>query len=213
MKKGFTLIEILIVIGVFGILILVATDFLIQVVRNANQAAAKAEIRQNASKIIQGLTSSIRNAACVSWQTGTDGYAVGALGQDDVHLRTYSDQCDGTLVDEYHFFFDHNLPVTYSSNQPAVQGRVAYKVGATGTEQIISAPGAAFISCAEASKCALYNCVNGFQIKNGTPWGSSNTTSALSFDLYVQATVSAVRSDFCAATKFSETVTPRGGLR
>ncbi len=187
MKQGFTLVEVILVLGIFGILMIAGTDFLIQVVRNGNQATTQNEVRQNASKIMQDLEASIRSAACVNWVVGNT-FGVGPK-QQDITLRTYSDNCHTALVNEYKFFFDPQL----RSNQGVV-----LKNG-----QPLVSTASAVLDCVNASQCGT-SCDNGVTI-SGTPL----TNQAVTITLTVQSTTSATRSDFCAATKLSETITPR----
>ncbi len=64
MKKGFTLVEILIVMVVFGGLMIVGTNLFFQVVMSANRATTETELRQNISLAMETITRSIRKASC-----------------------------------------------------------------------------------------------------------------------------------------------------
>lgn len=59
-KKGFTLIELVVVLGIFGILMVAGTEFFIQVIKNSNQATMQNEVRQEANKIMQDITNEAR---------------------------------------------------------------------------------------------------------------------------------------------------------
>lgn len=63
LKSGFTLVETLVTLAVFGLLAIISTDFFLQVVRNSNQATMKNEVRQNANRILQDITSEIRKSS------------------------------------------------------------------------------------------------------------------------------------------------------
>ena len=187
MRKGFSLVELLVVLGIMGVLILAGTDFLVQVVRNANRAAVENEVRQNASKIMQDMVSSIRGASCVDWEVrSTPGYPA---GNGDVVVRTYSDNCV-SKVDEFQFVFD---PV-----RRGVQG-IVLRNG-----RIISSPGVAVISCPGTNQCATTGCVNGLSVS-----GTSGSNAAVTLGLAVQSTTSASQTFFCATTSLSNSVTPR----
>ncbi len=66
--KGFTLIETLVVIGIFGILMLAGTAFLLSMMRNSNQIKIQTELRQTASRIMQDITSEMHKGGSI---TGT----------------------------------------------------------------------------------------------------------------------------------------------
>lgn len=184
MNKGFTIIEIVVVLGIFGILILVGTDFLISVIQNNNRSAIESEVRQNASKLLGEVSSSIRLAACVKW------FPQPLVPAGDITIQTYGDtECTSSLIDEYKIFYD-------PSNRKN-QGKM-FK-----NNRQISANGVAVLDCTGASQCGT-SCVNGFSI-SATPM----TNGSVTITMVVQATTSAVRSDFCAVTKLSDTVTPR----
>ncbi|MBI3559111.1 type II secretion system protein [Candidatus Gottesmanbacteria bacterium] len=57
---GFTLIELVVVLGIFGILMVAGTEFFIQVIKNSNQATMQNEVRQEANKIMQDIVNEAR---------------------------------------------------------------------------------------------------------------------------------------------------------
>lgn len=185
MNKGFTLMETVIVVGIFGVLMLAGTDFFIQIVQNSNRTTIENEVHQNANQILQDLSTSIRASSCVSWVGGNN---------SDILLTTYLDGNCATPVDTFQFVFDPNQAKKLNS------GKV-FKNG-----QRISSNGVAAINCAGASECATSwaGCVNGFSVS-----GTSGTNQAVTIGLVVQATTSATRSDFCAVVNLSDTITPR----
>ena len=54
------MVELIVILAVFGVLMLAGTDFFIQVIHNSNRAAMENEVRQNASKIMQDITNEAR---------------------------------------------------------------------------------------------------------------------------------------------------------
>lgn len=62
MKNGFTLVEIMVVVAIFGVLMIVATDFFVSTLQNTNRSTMQNEVRQNAQKIMQDIISEIRRA-------------------------------------------------------------------------------------------------------------------------------------------------------
>lgn len=71
-KKGFTLIEIMIVLAIFGVLMIAGSDMLINVLQNSAKSVTQNEVRQNANKIMQDITSQLR----VSLVTGTNPWTI-----------------------------------------------------------------------------------------------------------------------------------------
>lgn len=67
MKKGFTLIEILIVLILFGVLMIVGTDMFLNVLQNSNLATIQSDVRQNASNILSDVSGNIRASSNVSF--------------------------------------------------------------------------------------------------------------------------------------------------
>lgn len=117
MKKGFTLVEIIVVIGVFGVLMVAGTEILIAVIKAQNRASIENEVRQNGSKIMQSLAASIRVASCVSW-AGSD--------SQNKTLTTYSDaNCAADKrVDWYAFNITESRAV-YKNDKRITSGAVA----------------------------------------------------------------------------------------
>jgi prepilin-type N-terminal cleavage/methylation domain-containing protein len=64
-NKGFTLIELVVVIVIFGILLTVGTNVFFQVVMGANKASIEAELRQNASFVMENITRDVRKYSCI----------------------------------------------------------------------------------------------------------------------------------------------------
>lgn len=98
-RRGFTLVELIIVLGLFAILVLGGSELVIQMVRANNQTVIQNEVRQNANRIIQLLTDSIRQANCVNW----------SYNGNDVMLQTFTDsRCAGIPTDTYSFLVSQN---------------------------------------------------------------------------------------------------------
>jgi len=179
MRKGFTLVEIIVVLGVFGILVLAGTEFIIQMVKNNNQTIIKNEVRQNAASVMRLLTDSIRNAACVKWS-----------GTSDIVLTTYSDTgCTaGQEKDIYTF------------NTTTDNGRI-YKGSFGNYVNLISDSVAACVGSACATTCST----NGFSVQ-GTSGSSLPVIISLTLQ---QTPRASLRSDFCGQIILTETVSPR----
>lgn len=67
-KSGFTLIELVVVMAIFGFLAVVATNFLLATVSTNTRITIENEVRQNAQKIMQDMSSEIKKAACVYFE-------------------------------------------------------------------------------------------------------------------------------------------------
>ncbi|MBI4099757.1 prepilin-type N-terminal cleavage/methylation domain-containing protein [Candidatus Microgenomates bacterium] len=229
MSKGFTLVEVLMVIAVFAVLMVAGTTFFLQVVQNSNQAATQTNVRQGASAIMQELTRAIRNSACVSWQADSNFawpyYGLNSTGS--VFITTYSDSCGGTVANKYWFVFDTNhyynpgpperTMQSYDSDPGTIMD-ISGKVlkWENGSFVLISPNNIAVMDCGTASKCGTgMGCGNGLGISGGSTavkdpsTGVWSTTGAVNMSLTVQATVSATRPDFCAQVVASDSATPR----
>ncbi len=78
MKRGFTLVEIVVVLGIFGILMVVGTDFFVSTIQSSNRTTIQNEVRQNAQKIMQDMVSQIRQATTPP-VIGTNQLTVGSV--------------------------------------------------------------------------------------------------------------------------------------
>ncbi|MDO8515418.1 MAG: type II secretion system protein [bacterium] len=66
MKKGFSLIELMVVIGIIGVLLTVGMNLFFQVVMSANKATTEADLRQNASLVMETISREVRKGSCLS---------------------------------------------------------------------------------------------------------------------------------------------------
>jgi prepilin-type N-terminal cleavage/methylation domain-containing protein len=64
MKKGFSLIELMVVIGLAALLLMVTTNFLIFTIQRNNQATIENEVRNEANSLLDTLGKDIRNSSC-----------------------------------------------------------------------------------------------------------------------------------------------------
>ncbi|MBI3887451.1 type II secretion system protein [Candidatus Microgenomates bacterium] len=65
-KSGFTLIEVMVVLAIFGILMIVAAEFFISVIKSSARATLQAETRQNAQQVMQKIIDDIRSSSSFS---------------------------------------------------------------------------------------------------------------------------------------------------
>lgn len=69
--KGFTIVELMVVMGIFGLVSSVAITIYFQLVQASNRAAISAEVEQNASYAMEIMVREIRAASCVSGGSDT----------------------------------------------------------------------------------------------------------------------------------------------
>ncbi len=81
-KKGFTLVELILYIGISATLLLVATLFLSTLLESRVKNQTIAEVDQQGLAVMQSITQSIRNADAIN--TPTAGTTAGALSLDAV---------------------------------------------------------------------------------------------------------------------------------
>ena len=104
-RKGFTLVETVVVIGITGALLTTASFGLFQIVRYANRATISNKIRQNAGVIMEFMEREIRGAPCVS------------LGGNSYTLKVLDEKCDAAepvityTVDENNILTRNGLPL------------------------------------------------------------------------------------------------------
>lgn len=155
MRRGFSLIELLIVLAIFGVLFLVGTDIVVKTLQDSGQAAAQNDLRQNANQIMAAVSDSVRGAKCLDWGINLNG----------IVLNTFSDDCT-TLVDQY-VFNDPSL----TTNPGAV-----FKDG-----QQISSANALAVNCgASAASCGVgLSGYIGWLRPDGSKPQSNNTSTCL----------------------------------
>lgn len=71
MSKGFTLIEVVVAIGVFAVLATVGSVLLFSILRGSKKAAAVAAVRTEGAQVMAALTSHLRFARQVNACTGS----------------------------------------------------------------------------------------------------------------------------------------------
>ena len=71
MKKGFSLVELMVVIGIIGVLLTVGMNLFFQVVMSANKATTEADLRQNASLVMETISREVRKGSCLDAASGS----------------------------------------------------------------------------------------------------------------------------------------------
>lgn len=125
MKKGFTLVEILVVIAAMGILGAIFSDFLVQVLRGQNKVRVITQVKQNGQAVLENLTSEIRQAEdiiCIGHTMGVDGdslndtlvvFKAGRYTQFRLHRPMAGNNGKFTRDD----FSEENIPNTVTDEQ------------------------------------------------------------------------------------------------
>lgn len=85
--KGFTIVELMVVMGIFGIISSVVVTIYFQIVQASNRASIAAEVEQNASYAMEIMVREIRSANCVSGESGND---------DILYIKDAD--CEGTIM-------------------------------------------------------------------------------------------------------------------
>ena len=65
MRRGFTLVEIMVVIGIFTILMSAGTTVILQVLQASRKAQVEAELHQNLSLAFETISRQVRKAGCI----------------------------------------------------------------------------------------------------------------------------------------------------
>lgn len=179
---GFSLIEIVVVIAIFGIISVVASNFLVSIIQSSNRTSVENEIRENASRMIEDIASTVRSSGCVQFDD-----AAGTLS-------AYSDSLCAILL------------VTYRVDSSGVLMKA---VGA-GSEAAISSTKVA--ACGEPDPCVPSgNCTpKGLVISSVD--GKNPTNRAVTIKLTVRSKSISTRKDFCAKVSLENTVSPRNSL-
>lgn len=189
--SGFTLVELIIALGVFGVLMVAGADFLVSVVQNSNRATIESEVRQNASKIMQDLVTEGRKYSCIYSVSPAPTTAL--LRMSD---NTISSLC--AIGNRLEYYQDGNGTLTKVATNSA---------GSQTFFGTLNSRSAIVLNCQSPnSPCGSVNCTAGLVT---SPSGLLPSNQALSLTLYVQQKFTLTRPDFCAATKASDTVVPR----
>lgn len=197
-RPGFTLVELVLTLGIFGILMVAGSDFLIQTIRNANSSSIQNEVRQNASAVMLDVAAAVRQSYCVYYFP----YASDAVLRlsDDPN----ADKClSGNRVEYY-------------QNQFGVVTRAATDSGGAPISfGVLNSANSAILNCSQSgSPCGLTDptsCAPGLVVTSN----GAILSSAIVNGTQVTATISAQqipglsRRDFCAAIKLTDSITPR----
>ncbi len=179
MKKGFTLIEMVIILAIFGILLVVGTDFLIQTIKSSNRSAMENEVRQNANQIMQDIGAEARKA------DGNVGFTfVGGAG--NLQMSTVN--------------ANPSRLVAYSVDVFGVLTKTITLGGTALPATILNSNSTAVLNC---TGCPGSSCTPGLVVSQAT------LADPLSVSLTIQNNSTYTRSDFCAKVSLSDIIMAR----
>lgn len=187
--EGFTLVEIVVVIALFGLLSMVAANFLVSVIQSSNRTTIENEVRENASRIMEDIASEVRGAGCV-WYDNAAG-----------SMRLYPDaRCASSAS------------VTYSIDAAGVFS----KQSGVGAPVALSSPKVAV--CSDSGSCSSSGCSpRGLTVTPTSAQDPSlplipSSARAIIINLSVRQNSISTRQDFCAKVNLENTVSPRNTL-
>lgn len=194
-QRGFTLIELMMVIVVFGFILAASADLLVQVVQSNNRIAIENEVRQNGTKILQDIVSSGRKSQCLYFNQETSQTAL--LRMSD---STTDPTCSLGNRTEY-----------YGAANGILRKSATSSAGVQISSGIVNSAMVVVLNCVAAgSACGSLTCTSGLTVTGVDPTTHLLPTgAAASVSLWLQQQPSMTRSDFCAAVQLSDSVAPR----
>lgn len=188
---GFTLVELMVVIGVAVLLMGAALVILSQVMQTANRAQISNELRQTGSQMMETMIREVRKARSVEVPTS-----------GGTTLMTFSDAyCSIPAVA---FSWD----LTTSSVQEQV-----FVPDPTPTLPLANLTSGRVVVLDCGNTCSKASCVAGFSVTAydgyGNPSASCLTIAKVTINLTVQQALATVRPEYCGKMKFSESVATR----
>lgn len=170
----------MITMAILGVIMVGGSDFLIQTVRNANQATIENDVRENASLILQDVAAQIRQAKCV--------YSTATL------LQISDDAVDATC--------SNGNTVTYSQDGNGVVTKSGVGVLNSANTAILDCSAGGTAACGGTGS----SCQPGLVI---SPAGKVPDDVPVTVSVWAQQLPGLVRSDFCASVKLSDSITLR----
>ncbi len=102
-KKGFTIIEVSVTVGIFAIIIVILMDFIIQNYKSWNEIMRIVEAQRNGQKVIQVMIKELRNISEMS-ETGT--FPIEYAQNQSIVF--YSDIDENSRIEKVRYFIQDN---------------------------------------------------------------------------------------------------------
>lgn len=205
-KKGFTLVEVVISLALFAVLAYAGTTFFIQAVRDSSKVAIENEVRETAAVIMADVSNEIKALAN---QTNNGRYCV-ANSLDNLNVY-FSDGPPSDYTNNCATPNSYTRRIIYTTNlvTGSFTKRVITTSPASDVSSVLNSTKTFVVDCGIGTGgCSLNSgCTSGFKVT--FPAQSLDTTPAITINLSVQQASSITRSDYCARTKVVQTVTPR----
>lgn len=95
LKSGFTLIEMLVAIGLLGILAVIGSQMFFSILKNTAKTQVTIEVKQNGNRALSVMSRMIRNARSIELDSCTTGSSI-TIVNPDRESTTFS--CTGTRI-------------------------------------------------------------------------------------------------------------------
>jgi prepilin-type N-terminal cleavage/methylation domain-containing protein len=127
-NKGFTLVELLITLGILSVIMVVSSEFLINLVNTSVKIQSKNEVEQNynfivtkLTKMLQDSTSVSMNGAAINFTLGNQNYLLEKNSNDDLVLN-------GTQISSVDIKQLPNLDIFEVASQDPIQVKLNFEL-------------------------------------------------------------------------------------
>jgi prepilin-type N-terminal cleavage/methylation domain-containing protein len=183
MKKGFSLIELMVVIALASILLLVTANFLIFSIQRNNQATIENEVRNEANYLLDSMGKDIRNSSCECY-TSNSIYLFGSSNCDQNFCKT--------------------VGATPSPGSPTPYAKYAINSGRFVLQRNDVDVNSNLVNVQRCDTCLTdLSCVNGLIIS------SLSSSRVYLIDLNLRQSRDNPRSDYCGRVEVKQTFKPR----
>lgn len=199
-RRGFTLVELLVVLGLLSITVVSTLMFLTSTLKGSNQATIITEVKQNGQIVLDLLEREIRGSNNASKVTGEHIILTRATG-DPMHIKCFHDK--------------ETKEVKQSNDRNGWIGTAVSTQPNPGETLFTPITGGAITASTSETQKASYlvsgmdvtNCA--FDVKDGSQGGANPAIVSISFTVN-QAVEAPSRPNFEANAKFQTTISLRG---